>query len=474
MDLRFVTTCAAVALGLAAAGCGTGTQGPQVAAPATDGRDEPASRETTGTIADVTGAPEPAEQAAFDCEGGLVVDGVPYRVDWRGAGAIPDLGERIGTVENSFDCGSPVPAGDGIWASLLPTGAAVYAIATRPVSEALVVVAGDETFLVRTPESLSVEGVVATGEPAAEVVAIGINSEFDGTTRFATIDEPVVVAALLAVLRSADATGDLTPLSDGERYFIEFVHADGLSTIIPYAVGRAQLWDRPVGDAWATAIADALLDAEGPTAVDGFLVRSPSASTLLHPRGSCRTDLADLVATPGEVLTVAFDEGDEVRWWLNPPVPGDGMLRPIPSQVGPTLLVPDFDGSLIAELTTYVNGGGVLAEACFTLVSTGSADSPGPVPTGMLDCSDQGTEPTGAAGLGDGSGFPTIDDAVADWVAAAATAGRPDLLGLSPVTSPYAAVADLIDGDGRAQVVLGLADAGDGWYVEQATVCPAP
>lgn len=48
------------------------------------------------------------------------------------------------------------------------------------------------------------------------------------------------------------------------------------------------------------------------------------------------------------------------------------------------------------------------------------------------------------------------------------------LSALVPVTSPYAAVADLVDDTGRARAVLWLASSGEGWYVHEEHRCAAP
>ena len=59
-----------------------------------------------------------------------------------------------------------------------------------------------------------------------KVTSITINSETDGTTPLATIDDPDQVAALVALLLAAPIDHDL-PLVDGPRHFIAFHLADG-------------------------------------------------------------------------------------------------------------------------------------------------------------------------------------------------------------------------------------------------------
>ncbi len=415
--------------------------------------------------------------AAADCVGGLVVDGVWYQPDWNSP--IPDeaeLGEVVGTVEGPWDCYiSPEELGDGVFATGIPNGSEVRLIGTRTSDEAVATVSTAGVAVFRSTDSMSLASALDDG-----IVAIGINSEFDGTTRFATIDDPEVIARLVDEARAVEQESSLDGLNEGMRYFIEFVHPDGLSTSFAYGVERAQLSDRIVGEVWAEAIATAMAQSGGAPNVDGLLVTAGVVEAPTHPLGACRLDRTDVTAAPGEIVTVAgeamTDEAIEPWWWINPPG-GAGDLVPGASQIGPGLLVPNVDGAMIVEiyLRTDATFDVPVVEACFTLATTGAtADTDGPVPTDSLDCTSQSSEPTVEEYDDTASSSPTIAEAATEWFTRAADE-RADIAGLQLVTTPYDSIVNLVDADGRSQAVIKLAgDGGTSWRVSEAAVCPAP
>lgn len=115
-----------------------------------------------------------------------MVDGVWYQPDWnRRAPEESELGEVVGTVDGPWDCYvAAEELGDGVFATGIPDGSEVRQIGTRRVDEALATVSRDGVAVFRSPDSLSLASALDD-----EIVAIGINSEYDGTTRFATIND---------------------------------------------------------------------------------------------------------------------------------------------------------------------------------------------------------------------------------------------------------------------------------------------
>lgn len=391
---------------------------------------------------------------AVSCVGGLVVDGVWYSPDWYSpVPEVSELGEVVGTVDGQWDCSvAGDELGDGVFASGIPDGSEVRQVGTRPVEEALATVSRDGVAVFRSPDSLSLASALDD-----EIVAIGINSDYDGTTRFATIDDPLVIARLVDAARAVDQATSFDGLNEGMRYFIEFVHTDGLSTSFPYVVEEAQLSGRVVGDVWAEAIDSAMAQSgEAPT-VEGLTVSVGGVDAPTHPLGSCRLDRADLTATPGEIVTVGgeavADDVIEPWWWINPPG-GSGDLVPAASQTGRGLLVPNVDEAMIVEiyLRTDATADVPLVEACFTLTTAASnALAEESVPTDTLDCSSQSSEPR-VEQYDDGAAFPSIAEALADWFRRAA-AERDDVAELQLVTTPYDPIANLVDAEGRSQAV---------------------
>lgn len=414
--------------------------------------------------------------AAADCAGGLVVDGVWYQPDWNSpAPEESELGEVVGTVDGPWDCYvAAEQLGDGVFATGIPDGSEVRRFGTRRVDEALATVSRDGVAVFRSPDSLSLTNALDD-----EVVAIGINSEYDGTTRFATIDDPEVIARLVDAARAVDQETSFDGLNEGTRYFVEFVHADGLSTSFPYGVERAQLSDRVVGEVWADAIETAMAQSGGTPTVEGLTVSAAGVDAPTHPLGSCRLDRADLSATPGEIVTVGgeavADDVTEPWWWINPPG-GTGDMVPAASQTGQGLLVPNVDGVMIVEiyLRTDATADVPLVEACFTLATTGAnALAEGSVPTDSLDCTSQSSEPS-VEQYDDGATFPSIAEAVTDWFTRAA-GERSDIAELQLVATPFDPIANLVDAEGRSQAVIKLTgDGGTTWRVSEAIICPEP
>lgn len=313
-------------------------------------------------------------ESAASCIGGIQIDGAGYVHDYYNTGRFQpeDVGELIGEVEHTYDCEAPSKEGveEGIWSSSgLPEGTEIHALAGQPVDEVVVAIV-DVGVEVYRSAALDQLATVLNGE----VVAIGINSDFDGQTRFATIDDPAVVKALVDAARDGEETPDSTAHGSGIRYFIAFEEDNGLLTVVPYAIGAGQLGDRVVGEVWADAVTQALDTSEPAATIDGFTASGSNGAAAFHRYGACRHDRVDLEVNPGEHLRADYDESLELRWWMNSPQPSERQLA-TPSRSGAILKVPDFKGTMIVEAYLIEPGGDHVLEGCMTLGSSAPADS---------------------------------------------------------------------------------------------------
>ena len=245
-----------------------------------------------------------------DCANGIWFDGRGYlpeefndRVFEAGA-----LGPVVGTVERTRAC--PERNGD---ASDLPMGTELRVAPDVDPAIGLAAVVGGRVEFFRTyrpPSDLGAAEVLALHE----VVQIGLNSSYDGSTRWATITD---AAAITAVVESITTT----PITEIPRAdwtatritpFIEFVRSDGLVTRSAYFVDTGTVavgLDGVVLSPAASAVLDAALrDAPAATPRSDLRLSGPSGSTPVFDRTACRFDRPDLRATRGEVLRIAGEE----------------------------------------------------------------------------------------------------------------------------------------------------------------------
>ena len=240
------------------------------------------------------------------CGGGVWANGRSYlREEFNDSVFdVDDLGVVIGTVNRTGVC--PSKNGD---ASVLPVGAELRAVPNVDPGVAFAVSVGSEVHFFRTSHpsgDLSAADVLVVGD----VVEIGLNSDFDGSTRWAAITEPAKIEVVLDAVNSArqQLDGDDASTGIGLRTFLEFVRADGLATRAAYDVASHNL---TVGDGeiWlhqgAADVVDAAL-AEAPAAVPTVELQLTglNGSTLVRNRAECRIDRPDLALAPNERVKV--------------------------------------------------------------------------------------------------------------------------------------------------------------------------
>lgn len=418
---------------------------------------------------------------AASCVEAIIVDGVTYARDSYNDARLGDehLDREVGTVDGTYNCEEDGPASelDGIWGPSNLQGNEVWTVSGQPSESVLAVATGQGVQLYRSMAVPPLDSVIE-----GAITAIGINSEFDGETRFATIDDPATIEQLVAALgdaRPADGSG-----TSGLRYFIEFEHHDDLVTVVPFWATTNRLGDRVVGDEWPAAIDRALAASpEGPT-MEGLALEGASGTGTFHPVGACRHDRVDLEVTPGEWLIAPHEGSSETRWWLNPAQPAQSGST-ASSQVGTTVVVPNFDGTVIVEVFHLGRDGDEPLEGCLTLGSDGLAPGSGAegerLPTGTMDCRDtiEGGERESEFTAtdhpsADATTFETPTEAVVDWQTDPVRVDSFGSARLTAVISEFASVVDLVSESGSVEGSLELSNNGSGWYVRSESLCPAP
>ena len=285
----------------------------------------------------------------------VAIDGRIYVRDDYNTDAVEasDLGSVIDRVDQEWPCDDTgdeqeVPT-EGVVASVLSPGTELRTIGSEPSEAMVAAVNGDEVWVY----------VNLTGDRFAfnaDVSVIGINSGFDGTTRFATIDDPILVSQLVDDLRvapTAPRANDETDLDD-EQVSIELVRSDGLRTVVQYWIDEDQLADRRVGSSWATAVNDALASGPPQPIVDGITMIGDGGVARFHPNGACRRDRPDLEVEQGEVLSIAVDDGLEVSYFYVSPRPpiNSSQTPPDPGYLGEPgqrFIVPELVGTTVVE-----------------------------------------------------------------------------------------------------------------------------
>lgn len=305
----------------------------------------------------------------------VAINGRMYLRDSYNDDAVPvgDLGKVVGVVDQAWECDDTNPENRtipdaGIVASLLAPGTELRSIGTDPDSSVVAAVSGGQVTVY----------VAVTGDRlkfTAEVSEIGINSGFDGITRFATIDDPLTIAMLMETARSGavtDRLDDETDLDD-RQYFVELVRTDGLRTLIPYWIDEEILGDRTVSDTWALAVRDALAVSPDQPLVTEIALTDGDITVSFHPNGGCRRDRPDLEVSPNQTLALIVDPAVQLSFLFVTSQPidpkGGDPSDAFAPDVGPTLRIPDSEGTLIVE-ATLTRADGTTFETCVSLQST--------------------------------------------------------------------------------------------------------
>jgi hypothetical protein len=240
------------------------------------------------------------------CAGGIWFDGRSYLHEDFNDGVFDadELGEVIGTVTRTRPC----PERDGD-ASELPVGTELRAAPHVNQAVGFAAVVDGEVEFFRTfhsPADRAPADVLALHD----VVEIGLNSDFDGSTRWATLTDPAQVAVVVEGI----STAPIEEIRSTEwtkvrmRAFIEFVRRDGLVTRSTYLVDSHLVAIGSEGVALPSATRDVLNAAlsDAPPAVprSDIQLTGLSGTTPVFGRAACRLDRPNLRAAPDEVLQI--------------------------------------------------------------------------------------------------------------------------------------------------------------------------
>ncbi len=291
-----------------------------------------------------------------DCAGGVFMLGRLYDVEPFNDGVLEssDLGEVIGVVDRTVAC----PRRDGE-AGEVPIGTEFRTVRGVEPGVGIAADVGGRVRFFRSfnpPGDLDIDRLLVLDD----VVEIGLSSGFDGSTRWATIDDPDHVSTIIDAARNApvvESSFDGANRQVLQTVFVELVRSDGLRSRTTYTLEGRLLSDRRVRESgWtarelsgaAASIIDAALDA-APVATprDGLELVGASGTAGVLDRTACRSDRPQLVAAPGERLVFGGSRSGGV-WFAIISGPSfeaysvghdaieDGV--PLPDSVGPVLV----------------------------------------------------------------------------------------------------------------------------------------
>lgn len=297
------------------------------------------------------------------------INGRIYQRDNFNDDAVPvdELGDVIGAVDQRWNCddGDRSIPEDVIVASLLTPRTELRSIGSGPASSTIAAVFDGQVVVYQAAD---VDRLSFT----ADVSEIGINSDYDGSTRFATITDPSTIATLMDAARSSPQSGqreDDADLDD-RRYFVELVRTDGLRTVIPYWIDEGQLGDRNVPDSWATAVELALGEGPDQPIIDDITLTDGDRVASFHPNGACRRDRPDLDVPPKSTLNFVTDPTVQLSFVFvttQPLDPNNGEpADAFAPDVSATFEVPDREGTLIVE-ATLTRADGTTTDTCTSL-----------------------------------------------------------------------------------------------------------
>lgn len=283
------------------------------------------------------------------CAGGVRFDGNSYVSEGFNSAALEpgDLGDVVGVVTRTDVC----PERDGD-ASELPLGAELRV--PRGVDPGVLLAAdvGGRVQVFRSgfpPDSVPVDKMFILDD----VVEIGINSEYDGETRWATVLDPSQIATVVGGLRSASPVP--ADWSRSDSVTLEFVRSDGLKTRTRYLVDDGLVYDRGEGlqlsRAAMTVITMALADAPPAPMTDGLTITGSASTGTVHPSAQCRRDRPDLRASPGETMQVAGPRRTSITFIFisGPTIESYSIQR---DQLADGIRLPDEPGRVMVELFT--------------------------------------------------------------------------------------------------------------------------
>jgi hypothetical protein len=291
-----------------------------------------------------------------DCMGGVFMLGRLYDAERFNDGVFDpaDLGQVVGVVDRTVAC----PSRDGE-AGDFPVGTEFRSV---PGIDSGVGIAAEVDGVVRflrsfnPPQELDIDRLLLLDD----AVEIGLSSDYDGSTRWATIDDPDRITAILAAVRNApvvESSFDDAGRRSLQTVYFEVVRSDGLRSRTTYTLDSRLLSDRRLQQSgWtareltgeAAAIIDAALDAAPPaTPRDGLELVGTSGTADVLDRTACRWDRPQLLAATGERLVIggprsagisfAIISGPNIEAYS---VEHDAISEgiPLPAATGPVLI----------------------------------------------------------------------------------------------------------------------------------------
>ena len=295
-----------------------------------------------------------------DCAGGVFVLGRLYDAERFNDGVVDpgDLGDVVGVVNRTVAC----PSRDGE-AGEVPVGTEFRSV---PGIDPGVGIAAEVDGGVRffrsfnPPQDLDIDRLLVLDD----VVEISLNSDYDGSTRWATIDDPDQVSAIVAAVRGAAVVK--SSFDDASRHslqtvYLEIVRSDGLRTRTVYTLDSRLLSDRRVQQSgWtsreltgsAAAIIDAALDAAPiPTPRDDLELVGASGTAPVFDRTECRSDRPQLLAAPGERLVIGGPRSEGISFAIisGPNIEAYSVEH---DAIGEGIPLPTATGTVLIELVS--------------------------------------------------------------------------------------------------------------------------
>lgn len=295
-------------------------------------------------------------QAADDdgsCSSGVKWDGRFYADDAAiNSGVLDpaDLGDVLGAIRRTDVC-----ATRDLDASLLPVGTEIRAVEGIDPKIGIAALVDGRVEFFRTSDGL----FDFTAEQALlldDIVEIGVNSNYDGSTRWNSIADPADVNAVIDGIREARRVPALPFYDAGfRRIFLEFVRSDGLRIRASYAFEEGALLfrddSRQIGEKARGIIDAALADAPPAPTVGGLSITDAGRSGAVHPIGYCRTDRPDLTAVAGSVLSADGARSGSVLAFF---VSGEGIEAYGVDNGTRQVRLPEAAATVIVEMSTSV------------------------------------------------------------------------------------------------------------------------
>lgn len=287
------------------------------------------------------------------CSSGVEWDGRFYSDDAAiNSGVLDpaDLGDVLGTVRRTGVC-----ATRDLDASSLPVGTEIRVVnGVDPKIGIGALVDGSVEFF-RTSDGLF-DFTAAQALLLDDIVEIGINSNYDGSTRWNSINDDADVNVVIDGVREAHRVPALPFYDAGfHRIFLEFVRSDGLRIRAAYAFEDGALLfrddSRQIAEGARDLIDLALAEAPAAPVVDELSITDGARSGAVHPMGYCRSDRPDLIAVKGSVLSVdGGKRGSVIAFFVS----GEGIDSYGVDDGSRQVRMPEVAATVTVEISTSV------------------------------------------------------------------------------------------------------------------------